>query len=131
MPRARSLHKAGANLSAAVQVGTTAADTFKTTIGALRADLEIHRHRIVVIETLIAGLEFMALPAKILIAISAVQEDRPPMQAMNCDSVRRGTCVRGARVRCRRRRRQEQGSGAAKLLRSPTRRRSSHMLKRI
>ena len=55
MPRARK--KAGATLSAVVSVGAAAADTFRTTIGALRADLEIHRHRVVEIETLIAGLE--------------------------------------------------------------------------
>ena len=57
----------------------------------------------------------MASPAKILTAVSAVQDDHLLMRAMNSDNVRRGICVRGARVRCRHRRRHEQGSGAEKL----------------
>ena len=64
MPRARSFQKAGANSSAAVSVGTTAADTFKTTIGALRADLEIHRHSVVEIEALIERLTRYAAGGK-------------------------------------------------------------------
>ena len=55
--RARSPQKAGADLSAVVSVGTkTTADTFRTTIAALRIDLETHRHRVGKIETLIAAL---------------------------------------------------------------------------